>query len=664
MRVLVTRPVEDAEPLVARLLELGIEATAEPLFKVVHKSDVELDLSGVQAVLATSANGIRALAACTENRHVGLLAVGDATAEAARYAGFVNVESAGGDVQALAELASRILRADGGELLHVAGSTVAGDLAARLGEKGFSYRREVLYEARGTSRFSPEAVKAIRDRELDGVLLFSPRTAETFVALARKARLVRACRPLTAYCLSTAVAEKARAIEWKEIAVAKEPNLDSLLALIAIPSLGIRSEMSEPVQEDPRPKKQSEPAESEDTMAEPELPTESTASQAEGESPTPAAAALENEMPRPRPLSRRSVVPAVILWTFLCLAIVGGAVYAARPFWKPYVDAYIQAMQKDPFQDPRLSGLADRLSTLEGLATANQKSNDALVELEQKRAELSQRVGGLVDRVKDLEGALTSVKKMVETTNLPLQAEDARKSLEELSERITRLEESGEVTDLKAGLQQLGAESERISASVADINQRIQGFEESRSTLAGVEDDFRATMVAVENLRDVLRSAAPFADELDALSALAQDGSDLSTAISELAPFVKDGIPTLAALRDRFDGMARGVVSASLRVDGDGWFAGIVNRLTTLVTVRRTDTDESENSVDALVTSAEAAVAEGDLIGAVRYLEKLGGAPAAEASDWLRDAKSRVMAERAMAVLHVHSVSMMNPGEK
>lgn len=664
MHVLVTRPAEDAEALAALLGERGVAATAEPLFEIVYKTGPELDLSGVQAVLATSANGVRALATATENRDIGMLAVGDATARAARDAGFANVESAGGDVRDLAELASRLLRPDGGDLLHVAGSHIAGDLASLLGDKGFSYRREVLYEAKAVSRLSGAAAALIRDETLDGVLFFSPRTAETFVTLVRRARLVRACRRMTAYCLSVAVAERARAIEWKDIAVAKAPDQGSLLALMEIPSFGPWSEMSESSKKRSKSRKAPK-AEAPDESVEGPATQEGSPETAESDAapdtaestPLPEPEDASPDGPPTRPLRRRSIVPAVILWTFLSLAIVGGAVFAARPFWQPYVDTYIQAMQKDPFQDPRFSGLADRLQILEGLATENQKSSDALNELEQRRAELSQKVGQLVGRVEGLESALDSVKKMVDATNLPLQAEDARKSLEDLSQRLALLEESGVVTDLKAGLEQLGAENERMSASVADINQRIQGFEANR---ANWDDGLRETLVAIESLRTALRSAAPFGTELKALEEAAQDQPELVEAASGLSGYVDQGIPTLATLRDRFADVARNAVAASRRVEGEGWFAGVVNRLTSLVTVRRTRTDDDGNSVDAWVAKAETAVAEGDLVGAVQSLEGLRGAPAAEAAAWLDDARARIAAERAISVLHVFALSMMN----
>ena len=147
-RILITRPREDAEPLAALLAEHGIDSLIEPLMLAEILAGETLDLAGVQALIATSANGVRAFAARDPCRSIPVCCVGDATARAAREAGFADVSSAAGDVEALAEMiVGRHDPADGA-FLHIAGTVTAGDLAGRLQASGFAYRRAVLYEMR------------------------------------------------------------------------------------------------------------------------------------------------------------------------------------------------------------------------------------------------------------------------------------------------------------------------------------------------------------------------------------------------------------------------------------------------------------------------------------------------------------------------------------
>lgn len=233
MRVMITRPHEDAEPLARLLGQRGIESLLEPLLSVVYLDGPAIDLGGVQALLVTSANGARALARRGCRREVAVLAVGEASARAATEAGFATVETAAGDVEALARLAVGRLDPAAGALCHAAGDTVAGDLGRMLGRAGFDYRRQVLYRARRARRLSPAAARAIKKGPLDGVVLYSPRTAATFVELVRKARLVRACKGLTAWCLSPAVGEAAADIAWGGVRVAARPEQAAMVENIA-----------------------------------------------------------------------------------------------------------------------------------------------------------------------------------------------------------------------------------------------------------------------------------------------------------------------------------------------------------------------------------------------------------------------------------------------
>lgn len=233
MRVLITRPRDDAQALAETLAARGVDSLIEPLLEIRLLPADDLDLTGVQAILLTSANGARAVAAATAARETPVLAVGEATAAAAGIAGFVEVSAAGGDVETLAALVEQCCDPRAGPLLHVSGSVVAGDLAGRLGGRGFTIRRAVLYEACPVSALSTAAVAAVADGAIDAVLLFSPRTARAFVTLAREAGLAARLARVRALCLSAAVAEAAGAATWREIRVADRPDQAALLALVS-----------------------------------------------------------------------------------------------------------------------------------------------------------------------------------------------------------------------------------------------------------------------------------------------------------------------------------------------------------------------------------------------------------------------------------------------
>ena len=228
---LVTRPREEAESLAAALAARGIGAIIEPMMQVHFHSAQSPDLTGVQAALCTSANGVRALARLTDQRRVPLFAVGEATASRARAEGFATIVSAGGTVIDLARLAAKKLRPQDGPLLHVAGDVIAGDLAGALRAEGFAIERNVLYEARPVAMLSDTVVGALRAGSIDFALFFSPRTAAIFVGLAGNAAVAQCCRSITALSISAAADAALAEQSWGDRRIAEMPNQRALLAL-------------------------------------------------------------------------------------------------------------------------------------------------------------------------------------------------------------------------------------------------------------------------------------------------------------------------------------------------------------------------------------------------------------------------------------------------
>jgi len=230
MRALVTRPRADADAVARALEARGLEVMVEPLLDITPVPGATVDLNGVQAILVTSANGVRALANTVARRDLPVWAVGEATAAEARRVGFGRVESAGGDVESLAALVAARVDPTAGTLLHASGHDLAGELASLLLGRGFAVRRAVLYDARPVKSFSPALIEALRGRTLDLALFFSPRTAATFVRLARSAGLDGAA--VRAYALSAAVAGALASLPWQTVRVAERPTQEALLAAL------------------------------------------------------------------------------------------------------------------------------------------------------------------------------------------------------------------------------------------------------------------------------------------------------------------------------------------------------------------------------------------------------------------------------------------------
>ncbi len=175
------------------------------------------------AVMLTSAAAARlagpALEALTNRPcHV----VGEATASAARAAGFTTVITAGPNAEALlADADARGVR----EVLHLSGRE------HRAAEHdGIRVTRRIVYAVEAVDRMPPAAVEALRNGA--AALLHSPRAARLFAVLAEAAGLDRAGIDIAAF--SPAVASAA-GDGWRSVAVARWPDDASLLAAAGLP---------------------------------------------------------------------------------------------------------------------------------------------------------------------------------------------------------------------------------------------------------------------------------------------------------------------------------------------------------------------------------------------------------------------------------------------
>jgi uroporphyrinogen-III synthase len=227
VRVLITRPRERAAELVRELERRGDTPLIEPLLAIEPIDGVAPELNGVGAIVLTSAHAVGALSPAA--KALPIFAVGDATAAAARAAGCSAVVSASGAAMDLARLIAAQCDAGAGALLHLSGEHVTEALAEALGSAGFALRRQVVYRAVAAAALTPATVEALAARQLDAVLLFSPRTARTFVGLISRHGLRESITTIAAICLSAAVAQPCRDIVWGAVHVAARPELGALL---------------------------------------------------------------------------------------------------------------------------------------------------------------------------------------------------------------------------------------------------------------------------------------------------------------------------------------------------------------------------------------------------------------------------------------------------
>lgn len=210
-RVLVLRPEPGASETVKRARERGLDVVAVPLFAVEPIAWDPPDAGSFDGLLLTSANAVRhGGEQLPELRRLKTYAVGEATADAAREAGFDIAATGDSGVDRLLASTDSSLK-----LLHL-----CGEHRREPERPGQKITRIVVYRSREIGHPGmPELAGTV-------ALIHSPRAGRRFAGLVRQPASV------AIVAISKAAAEAAGE-GWRSVETADQPNDDSLLALAA-----------------------------------------------------------------------------------------------------------------------------------------------------------------------------------------------------------------------------------------------------------------------------------------------------------------------------------------------------------------------------------------------------------------------------------------------
>ena len=211
-RVLVLRPEPGGTATVNRARKLGLDAIAMPLFEIEPVEWRPPDPAEFDGLLLTSANAVRSAGEqLRELRILPAYAVGEATAEAARNAGFDIAATGDAGVDRLLASIDADLK-----LLHLCGEDRRPPSAAHQ-----QIESVVVYRAK------PIRAPDLRASANGVALIHSPRAGGRF------AELVDDRASVAIGAISQAAAD-AVGLGWAAVEVAQEPNDEALLALAAM----------------------------------------------------------------------------------------------------------------------------------------------------------------------------------------------------------------------------------------------------------------------------------------------------------------------------------------------------------------------------------------------------------------------------------------------
>jgi hypothetical protein len=183
--------------------------------------------------------------------------------------------------------------------------------------------------------------------------------------------------------------------------------------------------------------------------------------------------------------------------------------------------------------------------------------------------------------------------------------------------------------------------------AVDALTDRIAGLEERISTLAAARPAAAASSLALEigalnALSDAVQSGRPFAKELEAARARL---GDRAGPLALLEPYADNGVPSVAALAERFSELAPQLLRPS--ATDNGVLARLLSNASRLVEVRPVGEPQG-NSAGEVIARVETKLGRGDLAAALAEVESLPASVKSAASAWIAAATQRRDAEQTV----------------
>ena len=296
--------------------------------------------------------------------------------------------------------------------------------------------------------------------------------------------------------------------------------------------------------------------------------------------------------------------------------------------------------------------LSDRLSAL--AAEPARSSDDAkrLSELEAS-ASAQKSLAGDVAHLKDAASASTQA---LEKRIAALEA--ARPANEAPIKTAPEAVPDPRVAELAADQAGLSDRLGKLETAVftAKAETRVAA-EETQNATAPTQPAARA--IAALALQSRIRTGERFATELSALQSAGADAA----ALEPLRPYADSGVPTFAALVSTFREVAPKIDAAGRPAASGGAVDRLLGEVQSLVKVRRVG-ETSATETDADASRIAAALASGDLAGAIAAVDSLPEAPRAVAADWAKAARVRLETTKAADALAERSIADLGAAKK
>ncbi len=290
---------------------------------------------------------------------------------------------------------------------------------------------------------------------------------------------------------------------------------------------------------------------------------------------------------------------------------------------------------------------------IDGRLAAASQSIDALAGKQDALAARQSDVAGRLEAVETVVGSGAAMRRL-EAVEADLAAINPRLAAAAEVERNSVSRAEALETKLAAFDGDLKAVQDKLAADVREVNDvlraRLGAVEADVGVLQKIDRRPEKFFMAALQLRDVARTASPFAREVAAAQALAGDNADLNAALKLIAADAEHGVATVAELRDNFTTIVAPRLAALAAANRQPVAERAWDWLQSLFTTTAPLGSAGDRNA-ALITLAVRSLAQGQLEAAVHQLVLLEDDAALVAADWLKNASARLAADKTIATV-------------
>ena len=217
MHIVLTRPIEDSLELMRNLKIINHIVTHLPLTNIKKISNKNVNFHNYKGIIFTSANAIKFLDTKNIPKNIHCFCVGEATEKKAKYFGFYNAISAGGNVDALIELIIRTFDKNFGKLLYVSSEFISKELDFELKKKGYLVDRVINYTSEPINQIEQNTLDYIKKNTPDIIIVYSEKSAINLKDLIKKYSLVDVMMQSNLMCINKKTSKVLEFIKWKKV---------------------------------------------------------------------------------------------------------------------------------------------------------------------------------------------------------------------------------------------------------------------------------------------------------------------------------------------------------------------------------------------------------------------------------------------------------------